>query len=476
MSSVFECSTPQSTVHLETTDSDEVSENFGLYFLDKHADSIIPTSKAREIQLKKSQKTESRQVTRSEIQTIQTSFKERLSKILSNFHQNIETFSKIYSNQSNPLFETPENDKKSKKTSKSQKSSENCLKITENLETQNRRRLSLLKKSFEDQKNKIIDQKRDDLQKVWRVKMFELNGKLQQAEWKKSANQSEEKEKIRSLFQEAYEKALMKEKDLLEIDIDQHYSQQFSQKLTVFRQGLGKERFLLKIQNNYKEKVAVEREKWKNELSRIREDIEKKIYSEEFKTCLEFEVNLREKFDEEGKNKIKSFKECFFKEKKKNSESLSIQEISSDILKQWQDEALKDVESEKYLENVSDYRIILANSLKKELSRSLSFSIESKVFKAEQAKIFREVSEELNLTFEFFKREAENLLKKESQDIEDKFIQNIQMTVKSRAAPKLLSKEKELQIKFIKKLENLKLDLKNQTHETHKTHLKVKKT
>lgn len=58
--------------------------------------------------------------------------------------------------------------------------------------------------------------------------MYELNGKLQQAEWKKNSK-TEEEENKKLLYRKIYEETFEKEKNLLEEEMDGHFKAQFEE-------------------------------------------------------------------------------------------------------------------------------------------------------------------------------------------------------------------------------------------------------
>ena len=463
MSSLYECLTPLSSVHLETNDSDEIWDISSCIGYEKHTDSIMPTDKAQELVVRKL-KGISKNSNKAQIAGLNGEFQERLKKILSNYTQNKETFTEIHKKFQDPLLKTP-------KKGENLKNDE--FKVREKLLKLNTIKLTHIKKSFEDQKNKVIDLKRDDLQKIWRSKMFELNGKLQQAEWKKASMQREEKEKVKSLYQRVYEQALKNEAVLLELEIEEHYKGQFQEKLKKVKsksQGARAEKSL-----EFEERFKREQESWMLS-DDVTERLSKKIEEEN--------LQILNKVREMTGNKYKSELESVYQQQKSENEKslLGLKPkvplpltVPESKLFEWENEAKNELKLEYFQLSIVQYKQSLTPILKKEIKRTLSLTTDSLVFKNEQEKIFNEVSQELSLTFEFFKRETENLYKKENQEIQSAFINNLRNTVDLKAKSKILCKEKELQIKFIKKQENSKNDLKKEIEEKFISDLKVKK-
>ena len=478
MSNSFDCSTPMSTVHLETNDSDDVSDYFSSIFYDKHSDSIISTTKALEIQSKKSK---SRATALIDVSSLKSTFTEKLKKIQQNFHSNIKIFTKIYENRPNFSIKTPEKNKNSsnteKKLQKSQISKEEA-EIREKISIFNLNRLNSIKKKYEDHKNKIIDQKRDDLQKVWRSKMFELNGRLQQAEWKKSSENREEKERIRNLFEEAYKTALNKERILLEQDIDEHYAEQFSEKRKKVISRSGLEDIRKKLETEYNKKLLSSQQLYKTEafIQEIQKKVQTALETEQSLLVHQAKLQAKESSIQSSAEKLHLFKSSLalqLQNSKKSSNLILTKSPDPLILKQWQEEAQNELKSDQVTEISSQYKSLLTPALTKEIIRTLSLSIENKVFKNEQIKIFREVSEELTTTFEFFKRETENLLKRESQQIEQDFVSEMKNLVQVKANAKLVVKEKELHMKFVKSYEKVKEGLRKEIEEKFLVEIKV---
>ena len=479
MSNSFDCSTPMSTVHLETNDSDDVSDYFSSIFYDKHSDSIISTTKALEIQSKKSK---SRAPGLVDVSSLKSTFTEKLKKIQQNFHSNVQIFTKIYENRPNFTIKTPEKHK-NQKTRENQIQrpliSKEEAEIREKISILNLNRINLIKKKYEDHKNQIIDQKRDDLQKVWRGKMFELNGRLQQAEWKKSSENREEKERIRSLFEDAYKAALSKERVLLEKDIDEHYAEQFAEKRKRVKSRAGLADVRSKLQGEQSKRLLASQQQWRLEGLQPELKLKAQLALENEQDLLLHQARLRAKDSstQSSSQRLELFKlnlNLQLQSSKKPPNALPPQVPDPLTLQLWQEEAQRELKQDQATELSSQYKSALTPALIKEVTRTLSLSIENKVFKNEQMKIFSEVSEELTTTFEFFKRETESLLKRESLQIEQDFASELKNLVLAKANAKLVLKEKELHMKYVKSYEKVKEGLKKETEEKFLVEVKVR--
>lgn len=443
----------------ETNDSEDAWESLSYTGYDKHSDSIMPTDQAQELILKK---TNEKKYLKSQISSIHDEFKDRLKKILTNYSQNKETFKKIYNDHNEFFLKTPE---------KCSNSNKEEAEVRERLKKQQHIRINQIKRAFEENKNKVIDSKRDDLQKNWRSKMFELNGKLQQAEWKKASLQKEEKERLKSIYHKVYEQALKNEAVFLELEIEEHYSGQFQEKLKKLRDS---SRVLkARIQAEFDEKFEIEKKGWvlgEENKKRICKEVEDENVKLLGKVRSESVVRFKSEFDKVYQQKRLKIEKTIRSLKPKQADF----EVSEATMNDWKQEAVNEFKAETLQNSILEYKKSLTPGLTKDILRSLNLTTDSKVFKNEQEKIFKEVSEELNLTFEFFKKETENLYKKEFLEAQSAFLKDLSTVVEQKAKQKLVSKEKELHIKYIKKQEKLKNESKKEFEERFASDLKVK--
>jgi len=276
------------------------------------------------------------------------------------------------------------------------------------------------------------------------------------------------------LYQRVYEQALKNEAVLLELDIEEHYKGQYQEKLKKVKSN--SQGIRVKIGLELEERLKREQESWV-----LSEDVierQSRIIEEE-------NLQVLNKVRAMTWNKYKSEIESVCQQQRLEIEkplmclkakALLPIAIPESVILESEAEAINELKTEIFQLSTAQYKQSLTPILTKDIKRSLSLITDSLVFRNEQEKIFFEVSQELSLTFEFFKRETENLYKREHQEIQSAFINNLRNTVDLKAKSKLSSKEKELQIKFIKKQESLKNDLKKETEEKFIFSLKVRKT
>lgn len=442
--------------HTETTDSEDFPDMYQSS-IEKHSDSIIPTKQAYELQ---SRKTSTTKQSKSESQkslftTFQSQSMQKLQQILLSYKTSVSLLTKppLHQSVSSELQQREETLRKSLK--KDQES-----------------RLSKLKKQYDDKKVKIIEEKRDCLQKFWRGKVFALNGKLQEAEWKRNTKQSEEEERIKQVYEKAYKEALKTDAIELEKEIEEHFNRQWQEKLvdmTPKSNYRDEEDLREEVNGMHEISKMQERVKWDGEKKKIRELCEerarKEYESEVDKAEKELKAKWRKIEDgrlEEAKSEIR--RKIVQEEKVKNE-----RESEKNDEKEWEIEALQEFNDSL----IQKYKEELALGIEKELRKSLAPVTEVKILKLDQEVLFRQVGEDLSTGYECFKKEAEIFFKKQKKLSEDSIKNSFSDQLEAKTQEKLAQVEKEVYIKYLQKLEKQKQRVKKTFEEKEGTELKV---
>ncbi|OMJ68507.1 hypothetical protein SteCoe_34016 [Stentor coeruleus] len=473
---------------LKTTNSDDYSDYYNyLSSVEKHVDSIISSDQAKKIQSRKKFLEDSPQLikkpsAKSQILEIQEQTVKKIQELLNSLRITQENLEQKFRESKNKRFSIESSSTPVNILEKNQELKEREIREKIRLIHDNEKKKII--KIYEDKKNKIIDEKRESLQKFWRTKMFELNGKLQQAEWKKNSRKKEEEDGKKTLYKKAYEETLEKEKKLLEDEIDEYFNTQFQEKLKIIkeeRRGKDNEKekndIKSKIENKYQKCYEDEKMAWKNcqddlilKCVKVVEDEEGEVLSEkekEIKSQAESEIQeLLEEIKKELEKDYAIIVESMQKKVRDKSQ------YSKDI---WIEEAKVEFFKNQHIEAVYDYKQSIKEQVSKDIRKEIEGKIKNEVFKNEQEKVFKKVSEELNFEYELYKKETENFLKLKLNENENNFRGSITEKAKTEVDKKLSQKEKELYIRYIHKLEKMKNDIKKEFEDQNSQELKKKK-
>jgi hypothetical protein len=470
MSTISGILSPNSKMQTEITYSDYSDSYYDTYSHEKHTDSIISSEQAEKIQMKKNK------IANSQASSNKTPMQVRLGRLREQAQEKFEEIFKQFSD-TNHAFAVKLNTERNKHWSiaspltpiklleKSQETKAKEDQILKDLKAKYEVKKNAIIKSYEDQKNKLIDNKRENLQKFWRTKMFELNGKLQQAEWKKNSKKNEEEQKIKSSYESLFKVALVKEKKLLEDEIDEHFKAQFDQKLKIIREekgqnenNSGKEKIKVEIEAHQMIVLHQEKIKWEAEkptiekecLDKINLEIENKVNHAKNKVLMDVREEIDEilleaqkEIDRETSQKLLSIKN------NENNKILSFQQA-------WKDECEAEILDEKLFSSINSYKNNIKQSIAKEIRRGIYSHIENQVLKTQQDEIFTQISDEMSGTYERMRKEMENIYKKDFIQLQEAFHKDFQLKIKQESDKKIQSKEKECYIRYIQKLESFK--------------------
>lgn len=481
--------TPLSTIYTETTNSDDYSDYYNyLSSVEKHVDSIISSDQAKKIQSRKKFLEDSPQPTKNpsakcQILEIQEQTSKKIHELLNSLRTTQENLVQKFRESKNkdlslesPFTPVDIPEKKQELEEKEKEFREKMRLVHDNEKKK-------IIKIYEDKKNKIIDDKRESLQKFWRTKMFELNGKLQQAEWKKNSRKNEEEEGKKALYKKVYEETLEKEKKLLEDEIDEHFNTQFQEKLKILKEecrGKDCEKEIIevktKLESEYQKRYENEKLAWKScqekmrlKCAKIVEDEEKKVLGEKEKEIMSQAEGEIEELLEEVESELEKDYGIIVESMQKRVRDKD--QYSKDV---WIEEAKAEFLKNQHLEAVYGYKQTIKEQISKDIRKEIEGKIENEVFKNEQEKIFKQVSEELNFTYELYKKETENFFKQQLNEYEHDFQGNYSEKVKTEVDKKLSQKEKELYIRYVHKLEKMKNDIKKEFEDQNAQELKVK--
>ena len=489
MSTISGMFTPLSKLYSETSNSDEYSDYYyNLSSNEKHADSIISSEQAKKIFSKKEHGEDhsmanEKNHAKTKIATLRKETQGKIGEIIKQFSKANETLSKKIKDQNDkhwvigsPFTPLEFFEKSSELQAKEEHFRQEMKKKYENQKKN-------IIKSFEEKKNKLIDEKRETIQKLWRSKMFDLNGKLQQAEWEKSTKKNEEEEKFKEKYEKLYKEALGKEKILLLGEIDEHFNNQFQEKLKIIceekrilKNDIEIEKVKNQIQDELKLKKNLEMNKWEDEKNKFAKEIAKRISEDEDIQAKEFETLTKEQIKEEIAEIIIEAAKDITKDYEQNLASLKLSH--NERIKNFHDAWINDIINEwkEEQDNIakSSYKEEITTNIIKDLEKSLKNSTDFQLLQDDQEKIYRQVSDELSHIHEFYRKEIDNIYKNQLNEIEEQFLENFNQKIKQEADKKITQKEKELYIKFVHKLEKLKNAKKHEFEEHFSSDLKVR--
>ena len=489
MSTISGINSPLSKYYVEIMNYEQDSGYYiDLDSEDKHADSIISTDHAKKIYSKKGHDGESsggvggKQGSAVKIKILQQEVQVRLAGILQEYKQNKESLDKrikdcdgkqwVVGSPFSPLefFE---------KTSEVKAKEDQ---IRQKLREKQESHLKIVVKGFEERQHRSIEEKRESIQKAWRTKMFDLNSRLQQAEWKKNTQKSEKDENLKMFYVQIYKEALAKEKVLLEIEIDEHFSNQFKEKLDNIKEGkngtsgeTGVEELREQIEADQIFIHNQETKKWENEKNTLVRKWEYEIREDENSKLAVIEAEIRKQAREE-------ISEIFFEAEAEITKSLDLEIYSLQLSRdgnlknqqeKWRKEVLEQFEIGQVTESIILHKESIKDSISKELIKSISVHIEEKVLQQQQEKLYRQISEELSQTHEYYRKEIENVYKTQQGEIQHNFEGNLTQRIALESQKKISKKEKELHLRFAQKLEHLKTDRKKDLEDQYTSELKV---
>ena len=489
MSTISGMLTPLSKDYVEPSNSEEYSDYY-IYLdsVDKHADSIISTDQAKKINSKKAHddgRIGSVGIVKgnnAKIEGLQKEVQGKLAEILKEYRQNSERVNKsirdydekhwVVGSPFTPLefFE--------KNSEVNAREDQIRQKLREKFEADKK----IAIKAFEDKQNKLIEDKRESIQKSWRTKMFDLNSRLQQAEWKKNTQKTEEGHNLKTFYEKLYKEALTKEKALLEIEIDEHFKNQFQEKLDKIKGDKTHKPGVAGIQELRKQVEAdqifihnQEVKRWETERGMVLKHCESVIRDEEESRLAVVEAEIRKQAREEiGEIFLEAETEIT---KSCNLKLYSLQMIRDQSLKNqqetWAVEFLEQFKVEQVSESILLYKNTIKESISKELAKVISGSIDEKVMQQEQEKLYRHISEELSQTHEYYRKELENIYKSQQGEIHQNFEEDFSQRIHLESEKRISKKEKELQIRFVQKLERLKTVRKKDLEDQYASELKV---
>lgn len=442
--------------HTETTDSEDFPDHYQ-NTLEKHSDSIIPTSQAYELQSRKTSstipnKTESH---KSKLKAFQSQTSQDLEKILSSYKASLKLFTKPQLSKLNS-YEFLQRE----------------LELRESLKKAQESKLTKLKKHYEEKKAKVIEEKRDSLQKFWRGKVFALNGKLQEAEWKKNSKHNDDEERIKHIYEKAYKDALKTDAIKLEEEIEEHFSRQFQDKLAEMtpRSSYRDEEELREAVEDMLQTLKVqEKIRWDGERKKLREVCEESAKKENEVEFQKAEKGIKEKWIKIKSERLESVKKEIEAQRFKLEETQKIRENEKEYEEKWAEEALKEIK----IELANEFKQQIAHGIEKEEKNNLVSAIKTKVLKIDQEVLFRQAGEELSTTFEYFKKETEIFFKKQIKISEDMIKDSIPEKIKIKTQEKIETIEKEAYIKYLQKLERQKQRVKKLFDENESTEMKV---
>lgn len=492
MSTISAMLTPLSNFYLETSNSEDYSDYY--YYLDsvdKHADSIISTEQAKKISSKKangeSLNVEEKKGGKEGFEMRNKEIREKAQDILKEFAVKSEKIQKKirFSESKEYVVGSPFTplalfEKNSEEKEKEELVRTGLLKKYEEAKM-------ILIKEFEEKKNSLIEDKRELIQRAWRSKMFELNGKLQQAEWgkigQKDLKSTGKETELKNLYKHMYQEALAKEKKILETEIDLHFSEQFQAKLSrneeksakKQKSRFGAEELKEQIRCDQESLISESKNKWKKESEEKFQKISKETSKKELKQLEEYEkeakVQVKGEISEiiiEAEKEILKEYELELLGLKKNHE-----ENARKLEKDWADQCVNEFILEQSTEAISVYKQEIEEDLEKEIMKSIRNKVETKVLQCEQERIYQTISEELSQTHEFYRREIENILKAQQGERQKEFQEEFAEKIRLESTKKVSQKTKELQIRYAHKLESLKISLKKDFEDHYTSESKV---
>ena len=443
--------------YTETTDSEDVSGfSYGLY--DKHSDSIIPTSAAIQLESRKPSQSSSpsKSESKQRLSSFQSSISSRFNTVLSCYKLSIQTLSKPVLTQSS-----------------SEEEKVKLAQLRQIIKKEQEDRLAKLKKQYDEKKANLVADKRESLQKLWRIKVFPLNNKLQAAEWSKNSKQAEEEKRIKSVYEKAFHEALKIETQELEKQIEEHFYGQFQEKVREMNPSScfkDENELRAAVENELSLRKIQERIKWDADIKMIKEKVEKRLKDEAQayeEKCL---CQLKDQSAKLVKDKIELEREKINERLKNNEKTLEQDFKVDEFIEMWTGEC----RSEVFEESVLQFKEEITPIILKELKKTVNHLVETRLIKSDQVKVFHEVGEELNTNFELFKKEAEFFLKKQIKMYEDTVKESLNERIEEKSKEKSEMMEKEILIKYLQKLEKQKQKIRKFFEDQDSNEVKVK--
>ena len=349
--------------------------------------------------------------------------------------------------------------------SSSNETSTKLSELRQRIKKEQEENLAKVKKQYDEKKATLVADKRESLQKLWRIKVFPLNNKLQAAEWSRNSKQLEEEKRLKAIYEKAYQEALRAETEELEKQIEEHFYGQFQEKLNEMTPvSCYKDESELRaaVENECVVRKMQERVKWDGEVKKLRERVESKAKDElrlaEEGWAKELQV-LKDKWNKEVELKVGQAADTTqqaIQAMQANTKKATSSEPSSELLETW----INECKSEVFEDSILQYKLELTPATRADLKKTISHLADIKLMKSDQEKVFHEVGEELNLNFELFKREADFFYRKQIQMYEETLKEGLAERVKENSKQKVEVMEKEVLIKYLQKLEKQKQDLK----------------
>lgn len=427
----------------ETTDSDDTSCFSSIHY-DKHADSIIPTSAAIQLETRKpcQSSTPSKSEQRLKLSSFQSSISARFDTVLSSYKLSLQTLSKPVQAESS-----------------SDEANQKITQLRQRIKKEQEENLAKLKKQYDEKKATLVADKRESLQKLWRIKVFPLNNKLQATEWSRNSKQVEEEKRLKAIYEKAYQEALKTETEDLEKQIEEHFYAQFQEKLnemTPVSCYKDENELRAAVENELIVRKMQERIKWDGEAKKIKEKVENKV-KDEFKDAEDKLIKqVKDKWNQEIEIKVSQEKEKIQEKVKINEKKIISCEPKTESLETW----INECKSELFEDTILQFKQEITPILLTDLKKSISHLVDIKLMKSDQEKVFHEVGEELNLNFELFKKETDFFFKKQIKMYEETLRENLTERIEENSKQKIEVMEKEVLIKYLQKLEKQKQEIK----------------
>ncbi|CAG9332806.1 unnamed protein product [Blepharisma stoltei] len=488
--------------------SDEAVDYYSyLSSFDKHTESIIPSRDAEKVQAKKQKEQESpskdqkikeqleelRDQSIREIELLKRSFYEK-EKELEEKSVRIENLrligpSPIYApdpfeSERTPIRRNQYEDfggqrLKMEEESLKTKIKEAEIELREEIEEEFFQEKNDMIARYQAQTERAIKDTKNALDQFWKKRMQDLERELQATESKFFINPAADEESIQEFYDQQLKDKIEEEVDRLHREIDKtlkvEYDNLFKKRVSQTHKRTSSklkqsdiDKFKEQLEIEFEVKLYSEKELWKRELmplmidecrNKAKLDIESSLYEEEIKLREEAKFEMEELIEE-------------VKKESENVVLLRIKKIDDDE-KQREIDYIENlqVEAQEELRKEQDFRLKealtakLRERLEKEIRHELEGRIEMEVKLRKEDQFRQELLDEIEFDYEQAVVRLKTDIQNKILNLEEEFAVNHNHIVLEEVEKKLLRREKELNIDYMKKLEKMKKKLSDEFEE-----------
>jgi hypothetical protein len=339
------------------------------------------------------------------------------------------------------------------------------------------KKLELIKQ-HEDQLSSVLEETEKVLENYWTGAISDLQERLQESQAKIEPTSDEINLEKQHKFKLTEIKSQLEEE--IESKYKAHYIQQRSKHKNPQITKKDLEKKIMKLQAEIEIQQAnqlnKEKEYWKKDLIKdVQELCRQKLKSEQTQVLSKKENELRRQVNLEKEEVVSRLIHDSLE-----AVDLKIQAIASEkekndaeALEILKDKCILELREETEAKFREDTRLRMKNSFEKDLRKNITNRIEMELKIRLEDRIYQEFNLEFEFQHENFRKKIENELNSKIKSLEDQFEDNRSSEIASTVEKKFLKIEKDLKINYLKKLDKLKLDTRNEFEEIYTGQVKV---